>query len=215
MASITDDIDASPIVSLFRRQLSPDQATALTHRRVGDRTPTVVTATLAEDMTTGAPIFAYLPLMDTGETERFRRYLDRYLHDPVHAFNPAPYERFSTHISRTLACAFDTAGAGPEWEPMADVSWVPSHATTTDEFIPYHRDGVGLDEDRAMWVAIPVFRHGIRGGFLDLPEYGAVLDSQDAWLAVLPHWFVHGVTTTRITRDDGYRYSQVFVGHAG
>lgn len=78
--------------------------------------------------------------------------------------------------------------------------------------LPYHRDRNNFPT----WSAMPVVRRDVVGGYLSIPEYGAVLECRDGWaLFFAGHELVHGVTPMWLTAADGYRYSIVFYALRG
>lgn len=61
------------------------------------------------------------------------------------------------------------------------------------------------------WSAMPVVRHGMKGGELAVPELGVVLPCADGTAVFFDgQSLVHGVTPLRRTRRGGHRFSVVF-----
>lgn len=64
------DMRPMPAVTQVRRAMSPEQATELIGTEVPDRSPDLTTETIAADMHTGDPVFAYLPVGPVAELRR-------------------------------------------------------------------------------------------------------------------------------------------------
>jgi hypothetical protein len=186
------------VASRFRRQITPHQAADLVGRKVGDRTPNVVGATLAEDMSTGAPAFAYLPL--SGDL------------DDVYDDSREAYALLAASLQDTLTRASGTGDAVEAWKLVASVSWAPGVINTIEHGAGEYHRVTGRDP---VWIAVPVFRCGVRGGYLDLPEYGATLETRHGWAALFPRDLVHGMSTARQTREAGYLRSHFLVEDVG
>lgn len=78
--------------------------------------------------------------------------------------------------------------------------------------LPYHRDTFNFPT----WSAMPVLRRNMRGGYLSIPEYDAVVACRDGWAVFFPgHDLLHGVTSMTPTTRDGYRYSIVYYALRG
>jgi len=78
--------------------------------------------------------------------------------------------------------------------------------------LPYHRDAFNFP----VWSGMPVLRRHIQGGYLRIPEYGAVIPCRDGWGVFFAGFqLVHGVTPMVMTRRDGYRYSVVYYALKG
>lgn len=78
--------------------------------------------------------------------------------------------------------------------------------------LPYHRDTFNFNT----WSAMPVLRRHVTGGYLAIPEYGAVIACRDSWAVFFPGYrLVHGVTPMHAQRDDGYRISIVYYALKG
>lgn len=110
-----------------------------------------------------------------------------------------------------------TAGAAAtqvvaaDWKLGTDTYWT-SGVINQSASLPYHRDGFNFQA----WSAMPVFRRHMRGGYLSIPEYGAVLPCRDRWAVFFPGWqLVHGVTPMRRSAPGGYRYSVVYYSLRG
>jgi hypothetical protein len=99
----------------------------------------------------------------------------------------------------------------PEWRLNESTLWTSGVVNDTVA-MPYHTDTGNFD----VWSAMPVMRRGVRGGFLHLAEYGAVLECRDSWGSFFPgHRLVHGVTPIRKVAADGYRLSVVYYALRG
>jgi hypothetical protein len=99
----------------------------------------------------------------------------------------------------------------PEWRLGEAEPWTSGVVNRTSE-LPYHRDGFNLP----VWSAMPVVRRGVAGGYLHIPEYGAVVECRDGWALFFPGYdLVHGVTPMRTTTDGGYRISVVYYALSG
>lgn len=100
----------------------------------------------------------------------------------------------------------ETAGVLDEWRISEDSLWTSGVINKTST-LPYHIDGNNFD----VWSAMPVVRRGIRGGYLNIPEYNAVVECRDGWALFFPGYrLVHGVTPITHTAPDAYRYSIVY-----
>lgn len=99
----------------------------------------------------------------------------------------------------------------PEWRMTEDALWTSGVINQSSE-LPYHRDGANFDT----WSAMPVFRRGMDGGHLHLPEYDITINCRDGWaLWFNGYRYVHGVTPMKTRQKDGYRYSIVFYAKRG
>jgi len=97
-----------------------------------------------------------------------------------------------------------------EWR-LGETNWT-SGVVNRSSSLPYHRDGFNF----AVWTAMPVLRRHMRGGYLHIPEYNAVVASRDGWAVFFPGYeLVHGVTPMTPTREGGYRYSVVYYALKG
>lgn len=73
---------------------------------------------------------------------------------------------------------------------------------------PFHRDAGNII---GCVNVIITKKKNATGGNLNIPDYGATIDSRDNSLLVYPAWKnVHGVTPIKKTKPDGYRNSLVF-----
>jgi hypothetical protein len=73
---------------------------------------------------------------------------------------------------------------------------------------PFHRDTGNL---KGCVNVIITKKHKAKGGDLNVPDYGATMDSSDNSLLVYPAWKnVHGVTPIETFDDTGYRNSLIF-----
>lgn len=97
-----------------------------------------------------------------------------------------------------------------EWR-LGETNWT-SGVVNRSSSLPYHRDGFNFP----VWTAMPVLRRHMRGGYLHIPEYNAVVASRDGWAVFFPGYeLVHGVTPMTPTREGGYRYSVVYYALKG
>lgn len=115
------------------------------------------------------------------------------------------------HPDRAQADRQTMGQVGGDWRLGGDGLWT-SGIVNESTSLPYHRDNANFHT----WSAMPVVRRGTRGGYLHLPEYGAVLPCRDGWVVhFCGRELVHGVTPITKTADDGYRYSVVFYAIRG
>jgi hypothetical protein len=99
----------------------------------------------------------------------------------------------------------------PEWRMTEDSLWT-SGVVNQSSTLPYHLDGANFKT----WSAMPVIRRGMRGGYLDIPEYDLVCACRDGWVTFfLGKELVHGVTPMRPITKDAYRYSIVYYALRG
>lgn len=104
------------------------------------------------------------------------------------------------------ADAATTSDIADEWRMTAGTLWT-SGVINRLAALPYHRDRFNFD----CWSAMPVVRRQVRGGYLDIPEYGATLECRDGWvMAFRGYQHVHGVTPMRAMSAEAYRYSVVY-----
>lgn len=102
------------------------------------------------------------------------------------------------------------SGVQEEWK-LGETNWT-SGVVNKSSALPYHRDGFNFP----VWTAMPVVRRHMKGGYLHIPEYNAVVASRDGWAVFFPGYeLVHGVTPLHPTREDGYRYSVVYYALKG
>lgn len=99
----------------------------------------------------------------------------------------------------------------PDWFLGEQELWT-SGVINQDSQLPYHRDSFNFPT----WSAMPVLRRGMDGGYLHIPEYGAVIACRDGWAVFFPgHDLVHGVTPMHARTKDAYRYSIVYYALRG
>ncbi|MGH9060434.1 MAG: hypothetical protein ACRDZY_13110, partial [Acidimicrobiales bacterium] len=206
---------------------------------------TVTAPTVAVYADTGEPVFGYLPLDGVGELRRAVRAFRFGASDQSRTFgfvprrpvyqregcgtsvlateNPAPHRTVCGFADR-LAAALGridpglvtvgreaVAGVSPDWRLGESQLWTSGVINRT-AVLPYHRDAFNFH----CWSAMPVLRRHCAGGYLRIPEYGAVIPCRDGWgLFFAGHKLVHGVTPMRLTRADGYRFSIVFYALRG
>jgi hypothetical protein len=99
----------------------------------------------------------------------------------------------------------------PDWR-IADGALWTSGVVNRSSMLPYHRDSMNF----RTWSAMPTLRHGMRGGYLHVPEYDIVFPCRDGEVT----WFcgrelVHGVTPMRMLNPAAYRYSIVYYALSG
>lgn len=93
----------------------------------------------------------------------------------------------------------------PEW--IIRDSWWTSGVVNLTSPLPYHFDGNNFDA----WSAMLVVRRGVRGGHLDIPEYGVTVECRDGDVLLFNgSKLMHGVTPMRVVDRDGYRVSAVY-----
>jgi hypothetical protein len=99
----------------------------------------------------------------------------------------------------------------PEWR-IAEGSMWTSGIVNRASALPYHRDRLNFPT----WSAMPVFRRGMAGGHLHLPEYDITVECRDGWCVFFPGYeHLHGVTPMHETVKGGYRYSVVYYALRG
>jgi hypothetical protein len=99
----------------------------------------------------------------------------------------------------------------PDWRLGESDLWTSGVINKT-AILPYHRDSFNFPT----WSAMPVFRRGMNGGYLSIPEYDVVLPCRDSWVAFFPgHQLLHGVTPLYPKTPDGYRISIVYYALRG
>lgn len=103
-----------------------------------------------------------------------------------------------------------SSGVREEWR-LGETNWT-SGVVNRSSSLPYHRDGFNFP----VWTAMPVLRRHMKGGYLHIPEYDAIVASRDGWAVFFPGYeLVHGVTPMTPTREGGYRYSVVYYALKG
>jgi hypothetical protein len=104
------------------------------------------------------------------------------------------------------ADVIETQDVSDEWRISEKSLWTSGVINKTST-LPYHYDGNNFN----MWSAMPVVRRGIRGAFLSIPEYDAVIECRDGWVLFFPGFrLLHGVTPLEHVTKDAYRYSVVY-----
>jgi hypothetical protein len=99
----------------------------------------------------------------------------------------------------------------PDWRMAEDALWT-SGVVNKSSTLPYHYDGANFPT----WSAMPVIRRGMRGGYLDVPEYDIVCSCRDGWVIFfVGNQLLHGVTPMRAVAKDAYRYSVVYYALRG
>lgn len=99
----------------------------------------------------------------------------------------------------------------PEWRMVPGSVWT-SGVVNLSSALPYHRDRANFPT----WSAMPVFRRGVRGGRLHVPEYGMCVPCRDGHVVYFNGAeIVHGVTPITQAADDGYRFSVVYYSIRG
>ena len=98
-----------------------------------------------------------------------------------------------------------------DWRITEGALWTSGNINRSAT-LPYHRDGFNFDS----WSAMPVVRRGMRGGYLNVPEYGLTVGCRDGWVVFFNGYrIVHGVTPMAKSTDDGYRFSVVYYALRG
>lgn len=114
---------------------------------------------------------------------------------------PAVAEQDDEYVEKVL----------PEWRMGEDSLWT-SGVVNRSSTLPYHYDGANFPT----WSAMPVVRRGMRGGYLDVPEYDLVCTCRDGWVIFfVGNQLLHGVTPMRSIARDAYRYSVVYYALKG
>lgn len=94
----------------------------------------------------------------------------------------------------------------PEWR--IPKSTFTSGIINLDNPLQYHYDAGNF---KGTWSVMAVFKSGVSGGHLVLPEYGLKVACADTSVFLFDGQSeLHGVTPIIKTRDGGYRYSVVF-----
>jgi hypothetical protein len=94
----------------------------------------------------------------------------------------------------------------PEWH--LEDSVFTSGIVNKNNPLRYHFD-TGNFKD--VWSAMMVFKGGVEGGGLNVPEYDIHFTLKDHSLLMFDgQGLLHGVTPFKLTRPDGYRYSIVY-----
>ena len=98
-----------------------------------------------------------------------------------------------------------------DWRLTDGALWT-SGVVNKSATLPYHRDGFNFD----VWSAMPVVRRGMRGGYLNIPEYDVTIGCRDGWVVFFNGYqIVHGVTPMAKSTADGYRFSVVYYALRG
>jgi hypothetical protein len=126
--------------------------------------------------------------------------------------------RLQAQLREFAPAAFDrdaetVAGVGEEWRLAEESLWT-SGVVNRSSSLPYHRDRLNFPT----WSAMPVFRRGMAGGHLHLPEYDITVECRDGWCVFFPGFeHLHGVTPMHptVTGNKGYRYSVVYYALKG
>lgn len=99
----------------------------------------------------------------------------------------------------------------PEWRMTDEALWT-SGVVNRSSTLPYHLDRANFPT----WVAMPVVRRHMRGGYLSMPEYGMTCACRDGYvLFMVGQQLVHGVTPMTPIAPDAYRYSIVYYALKG
>lgn len=99
----------------------------------------------------------------------------------------------------------------PEWRMVPGSVWT-SGVVNLSSALPYHRDRANFPT----WSAMPVFRRGVRGGCLHVPEYDVTIGCRDGFVVYFNgNELVHGVTPMHKETVDAYRYSIVYYSIRG
>lgn len=93
-----------------------------------------------------------------------------------------------------------------DWRLTEESYWTSGVVNITS-VLPYHRDRNNFP----VWSVMPVVRRGVKGGYLHMPEYDAVLACRDGWVVAFPgEAIVHGVTPMKAQVKGAYRISSVY-----
>lgn len=94
----------------------------------------------------------------------------------------------------------------PEWKIPDSV--FTSGIVNLDNPLQYHYDAGNFE---GTWSVMAVFKKGMAGGHLNLPDYGLKVACSDSSLFIFDGQSeLHGVTPIIKTAEDAYRYSVVF-----
>lgn len=95
----------------------------------------------------------------------------------------------------------------PEWRVTPE-SWWTSGVINDTKALTYHRDANNF---AGSWSAMAVYRDGVRGGMLAIPEYRVTLSCPHRALVLFQGVeLIHGVSRLRYDRPDARRLSVVF-----
>lgn len=93
-----------------------------------------------------------------------------------------------------------------DWRLTEESYWTSGVVNVTS-VLPYHRDRNNFP----VWSVMPVVRRSVKGGYLHIPEYDAVLACRDGWVVAFPgEAIVHGVTPMKAQKKGAYRISSVY-----
>lgn len=117
-------------------------------------------------------------------TEQFRKLMPE-----VYADNWETIKPIDTKLRLSEQCLWDSV--------------VVNYTST----LPYHFDLYQSD----IFSAIPYIKKDIEGGYLDLPDFNAVIECADGTVMFFNgHKYIHGVTEVLKNNSDSYRYSALF-----
>lgn len=111
-------------------------------------------------------------------------------------FHPTLYAEHQRQASKVL----------PEWK--IEDSPFTSGIVNRDNQLAYHHDAGNF---KNVWSNMLGFKHGITGGYLNVPEYDLALEIADNSLTMFDgQGLLHGVTPFRRTKRDAYRFTVVY-----
>ena len=116
-------------------------------------------------------------------------------------------EQMDEYYPGQLAKDFEaTKDITEEWRMTPGALWT-SGVINYASALPYHKDRNNF----AAWVAMPMIRRGVRGGYLHVPAYDVTVACSDGMVVYFPGYlYTHGVTPMKRVKPDGYRYSVVY-----
>lgn len=196
MTLTTTTATERPEITQLRRALTPSAATALiAHTMNPDYRyfPDINTPTIACDMSSGAPVFAYLPppVDDVNDDpDLYAAMLHAQLLDELPT------------VTLTSHAAIDTT-TRPQ---IADTCW-NSYTRRTRHHTRFTVDNKSLPG----WQAHVTRRDHTEGGYIRIPEYAAVIECRNGWTLYFPATeLVHATTPIRNTRSGGTHTVEVF-----
>lgn len=111
-------------------------------------------------------------------------------------FHPTLYAEHQRQAEKVL----------PEWK--IEDSPFTSGIVNRDNVLAYHHDAGNFAN---VWSNMLGFKHGVLGGYLNIPEYDLALEISDNSLTMFDgQGLLHGVTPFRRTRRDAYRFTIVY-----
>lgn len=111
-------------------------------------------------------------------------------------FHPSLYAEHQKQAERVL----------PEWK--IEDSPFTSGIVNRDNQLAYHHDAGNFKD---VWSNMLGFKHGVVGGYLNVPEYDLALEIADNSLTMFDgQGLLHGVTPFRRIKRDAYRFTVVY-----